>query len=84
MNRSGDPIENILRHRGRLNRENYLAMNYMGHPLALDPEQEQLLPEDLQGPDDPPKGQHPVNAILSNYPLTNFYSVHLLHWWLAK
>jgi hypothetical protein len=48
-----DPIANILRKQGRLTRENYLNLAYMGHPPnPLPAEIEGMLPEELQAPDD--------------------------------
>ena len=82
---SGDPLANVLRRQGRLTRENYLMLGYLGKPAIgsdgqLDAEAEQLLPEELQGPDDPPGGQHPTNALLCDYPLLEFYRILLLLW----
>jgi len=66
---SGDPVANVLRARGRLTRRNYLNINYLGRPLAvLHPEAEEQLPDELRGPDDPPGGIHPINALLNDNP----------------
>ena len=52
---NGDPVANVLRRHGRLTRENYLNLEYMGKPpKELHPEMEQELPEELQAPDDSP------------------------------
>ena len=74
---SGDPVANVLRARGRLTRANYLALNYLGKPPLdsdgqLHPEAEQELPDELRGPDDPIGSQHPINALLADYPLCDY------------
>ncbi len=75
---SGSPLADTLRRKGLLTRETYLNLEYMGKPpKQLHPEAEEQLPPELQGPDDPIGGVHPVNAFLSDHPLADLYRIRV-------
>ncbi len=74
--KSGDPLLDTMRFQGiPVTRENYLMLEYMGKPpKQLHPEAEQELPEEIRGPDDILGGQHPINGMLCEYPLSISFS----------